>query len=138
MRAVACLREEHIERVNHMKKSYLALTASCVIGMAGAALPASAAGSDPLRVSVPFAFRAGAANLPAGNYTVSEEDSGIVSIRGEKSGVFVLGRTGSEPDLDKSGLSFERTEKGYVLKNVHAFGKASVTLVPGAVEHPPQ
>jgi hypothetical protein len=100
------------------------LLAFSAIGMSFAALPAF--GGEALRVNVPFAFTAGKTVMPAGEYTVSENQSHLVLIRGTKSAVMVLGSAGSESQDDKNSLGFLRTSKGgFLLRSVHANGQSS-------------
>jgi hypothetical protein len=105
------------------------LLASFALTVSVAALPALGGELEPLKVTVPFAFTAGKTNLPAGDYTVSENDAHLVTIRGVKTSVMILGTPGSESDSDRSALSFERTVKGYSLKSIQASGRAA-SLVP--------
>ena len=83
------------------------------------------------RVTVPFAFTAGKASLPAGDYTVYENDAHLLTIRGLKAAAMILGTPGSEVEEDRNALSFEHTDKGYTLKTVRASGKSAV--VPATV-----
>jgi photosystem II stability/assembly factor-like uncharacterized protein len=109
-----------------MNKQLRTLVAFCAIGVTTAAVPAFCADPETLRVTVPFAFRAGRANLPAGNYTVVESDSHTVMIRGSRGSAILLSTTGGEEgDSDKNALSFRHTDKGYFLKAVYAAGRPS-------------
>jgi hypothetical protein len=110
------------------------LTAFSALSLSLAAVPAFASDLEPLRVTVPFAFKAGKTNLPAGDYTVYENDAHLLTIRGEKGSVLILGTPGSEAEEDKSALSFQRTDKGYTLKAVHSAGKAASVIPAGHVE----
>jgi hypothetical protein len=100
--------------------------------VSAAALPALANDLEPLRVNVPFAFTAGTTNLPAGEYSIYEEDSGMIKIRGERGSVFILSTAGNDPDTDKTGLTFQHTEKGYFLNGIHEHGKTSLSVAPPA------
>ncbi len=86
---------------------------------------------ESLHVTVPFAFTAGKTSLPAGEYTVSENDAHLLTIRGEKGSILILGTPGTEAEEDKYALSFQHTDKGYALTAVHSAGKAA-SLVPAA------
>ncbi len=106
------------------------LLASFAIAVAGSAIPAFASESDPMHISVPFAFKAGKAILPAGDYVVQEEDSGLIMIRGQRGSAMLLGTAGGDASADKAGVSFERSEKGYTLKSVHGWGRISSSILP--------
>jgi hypothetical protein len=103
------------------------LLAFSAIGMSFAALPAM--GGEALRVNVPFAFTAGKTAMPAGEYTVYENEAHLVLIRGTKSSVMVLGTPGSDSQDDRNVLGFERTSKGgFMLRSVRSAGRASSVL----------
>ena len=106
------------------------LLAFSALTMAGTALPAFAGDTDPMHVSVPFAFKAGRASLPAGEYVVVEEDSGIILIRGSGGNAMLLSTAGPDATTGKPGISFERNEQGFVLKSVHGWGKISSSILP--------
>ena len=114
-----------------MNNKLRTLMAFSALSLSLAALPAFGGELETLRVSVPFAFTAGKTNLPAGDYTVYESDAHLLTIRGEKGSVLILGTPGSEAEEDKCALSFQHTDKGYALKAVHSAGK-SASLVPAA------
>src|SRR5882724_9887899 len=105
-----------------MNNKLRTLMAFSAISLSLAALPAFGGELEPLRVTVPFAFTAGKTSLPAGDYTVYENDAHLVMIRGTKGGVLILGTPGSENDTDRSALSFQHTDKGYALKSIQATG----------------
>jgi len=106
------------------------LLAFSAIAVFGAALPAVAADPDPMHVTVPFAFTAGKTTLPAGSYVVTEEDSGVIMIKGNKGTAILLGTAGGDISTDKASISFERNDKGYYLKSVHGWGKISSSILP--------
>ena len=108
------------------------LMAFSAISLSIAALPAFGGDLEPLHVTVPFAFTAGKTNLPAGDYTVYENEAHLLMIRGSRGSVLILGTPGSETEDDKSALSFSHTDKGYLLKAVHSAGKASNLVTVGA------
>jgi hypothetical protein len=112
-----------------MKKSFRALLAFTTISLAVGVAPAFASDTDPLHVSVPFAFKAGKTVLPAGDYTVYSDDSRIIMIRGAHGGAILLGSAGSAVAGDKSAVSFEREGADYILKSVQSWGKTSSTRV---------
>jgi len=107
------------------------LTAFSAFSLSLAAVPAFGGELEPLHVTVPFAFTAGKTSLPAGEYTVSENDAHLLTIRGEKGSILILGTPGNEVEEDKYALSFQHTDKGYALTAVHSAGKAA-SLIPAA------
>ena len=108
------------------------LIAFSAIAVASAVVPAFGSEADPLHVSVPFAFKAGTTTLPAGDYTIAEENSGVIMIKGTHGNAIVLSWAGAENNSDKAGVSFARNERGYVLKSVHAWGRMSSSILPVA------
>jgi hypothetical protein len=104
------------------------LFAFSAIGMSFAALPAI--GGELLHVTVPFAFTAGKTAMPAGEYTVYENEAHMVLIRGAKSSVMLLGTPGTETQDDKNALGFQRSSKGgFTLRSIHALGQPT-SVVP--------
>jgi hypothetical protein len=103
------------------------LFAFSAIGMSFAALPAI--GGELLHVTVPFAFTAGKTAMPAGEYTVYENEAHMVLIRGAKSSVMLLGTPGTETQDEKNALGFLRTSKGgFTLRSIHSFGQPTSVL----------
>jgi hypothetical protein len=118
-----------------MNKKLQTLMACCAIGVTTAAVPAFCGSSETLRITVPFAFTAGGANLPAGDYTVFEGDSHVLTIRGNRGSAMVLATVGEEGVSDKNALTFRHTEKGYFLRTVYTEGRPSNLLrVPTEAE----
>ena len=116
-----------------MKNTFRALLASASIAVLfGAAIPAAASDSEPMHVSVPFAFKAGKTMLPAGDYAVYSADSNVIMIKGLGGNAILLGAPGADAVIDKAGISFERDGDNYCLKSVHAWGKTSSTRLAGA------
>jgi hypothetical protein len=112
------------------------LTAFSAIGMSIAALAATPAfGSEfeSLHVTVPFSFTAGKTVMPAGEYTVYENESHLVMIRGDKGSVLLLGAPGTEQQDEKSSLSFDRTSKGFELRSIHSAGRPD-SVIPAVVK----
>jgi hypothetical protein len=104
------------------------LLAFSAIGMSIAALPAF--GGETLHVTVPFAFTAGKTTMPAGEYTVYENEAHMVLIRGAKSSVMILGTPGVDARADKNALGFNRTSSGgFTLRSIHAWGQPT-SLIP--------
>lgn len=110
-----------------MNKHLPALLAFCAIGVTSAAAPAFGAESDLIRVTVPFAFTAGAKTLPAGDYTVAA-DSHVLLVRGSGGSAFLIAVPGATSDIDKSAVTFSHTDKGYVLKSVYSGGRPASVL----------
>lgn len=106
-----------------MKTTLRALPAFTAISIFGAAVPAFAGDSEPLHVTVPFAFKAGSTTLPAGSYTVYSEGSHVIMIKGAGGNAIVLGQAGADVPTDKSGVSFEKDGADYCLKAVYSLGK---------------
>ena len=115
-----------------MKREFRTFIALSIMTVATAALPAIAAETETLRVTVPFVFTAGSATLPAGEYVVSQLDGHTLTIGG-KGGSAILVAMPQEPvnDLRASNLTFERTTKGNTLLEVQMAGKPSLILNRG-------
>jgi len=111
-----------------MTNKLTTLLAFSAIGTSLAALPAFGADLTPLRVNVPFAFTAGKTAMPAGEYTVYESDSHVITIRGVKSAIMVLATPGTESDNEATALGFERSGNGFSLRTVRAAGRPSSIL----------
>lgn len=113
-----------------MKREFRTFFTLSIMALSAAALPAPAAEIETLRVTVPFAFTAGTAILPAGEYMVSQQlDSRILTIGG-KGGTAILVTTPHQPAsfTQASNLIFERTSKGNALTEVQMSGRPSLTL----------
>jgi hypothetical protein len=95
-----------------MNKHIRALLAFSAICVSTTAIPAFAADSQAIRVKVPFAFTAGTTNLPAGDYTVSQDTPHVLTIWGSGGSASVFETTGMDVGSDRTGLTFERTAKG--------------------------
>ena len=113
-----------------MKTAIRTLLAFSTTLVFGAATMAFAADTDPLRINVPFAFKAGKANLPAGEYMVYEDDSKVITLKGTHGSAIVLGVPTSEADTSRASVTFDHTSEGYVLKCVHTWGKSVSSLIP--------
>lgn len=101
--------------------SLFACAASCI---------AAAAEIETLHVTVPFAFTAGTATLPAGEYVISQQTDGrILTIGGKKGGaILVTMPEGDSRDALASNLKFARTSKGNTLLEVSMSGKPALIL----------
>ena len=113
-----------------MFKNFRTILAVSALAITGATFTAFAAEADPMHVSVPFSFMAGKTSLPAGDYVISEDNSGIVMIKGTHGNAILLSTSGTDAGSEKAGVSFARNEQGYVLKSVHAWGKISSSILP--------
>jgi hypothetical protein len=108
------------------------LLAFSTIAVATSVVPAFCAEMDPMHITVPFAFKAGKTTLPAGDYVVMEENSGVIVIKGNRGNAILLSSAGPDTTADKAGVSFARNDQGYVLKSVHAWGRISSSILPVA------
>jgi hypothetical protein len=90
----------------------------------------AASAGEALHVTVPFAFTAGSATLPAGDYVVSQQPDGrIVTIGGRHGGaILVTIPNGGSATSTVSGLKFGRTSKGNTLLEVEMEGQPSTVL----------
>ena len=70
-----------------MKRNFLKLLAAAGIE-AGGSLTASAA--ENLRVNVPFSFVMGGLEFQAGQYTLEESNSGVLTLQGEGHGAMAI------------------------------------------------
>jgi hypothetical protein len=97
-----------------------------VIGLGALMCLAATAGSaraqDTLAVKVPFDFMANGHMLPAGNYTITRDNtaSSVFMIRGDKGGAFVatVPAAGHDPSGSQPSLTFVRHENQYKLQTI--------------------
>ncbi len=105
--------------MNNKKTSLLGL---CLLAVAASAAPAFAEDLGQVKVTIPFAFRAGTVNLPAGDYTVVEENAGGLFLLEGRSGsvMFVTapGQISAENLNTKPELKFQRTGQDAVLTEI--------------------
>lgn len=120
-----------------MKKSYLMalLTLTCLLGLG---LTAHAQDLDRVVVTVPFAFVAGGATLPAGDYSVIRANPGVnreLAITGyNKGGAFLLPLGFDEGASDAPTLSFAHIGGRYYLSKVKTLnGVYTMPLPPAAI-----
>ena len=106
-----------------------------VLALAITAAPALAEGLGLMRVTIPFQFIAGKAVLPAGEYKISQDGgNGVITITGLNGGAMVLTNGGNLNSEDSKGsLSFEKTEKGTVLKELRV-GNTTSSILPAPAE----
>ena len=83
------------------------------------AVSAAASENDTLHVTVPFAFTAGTATLPAGDYVISQQaDNHILTIGGKRGSAIVIAMPQDQTaDLRASNMTFSRTAKGNTDRN---------------------
>lgn len=103
------------------------------------AVSAESASAQNLRVAeakVPFGFRVGNASLPAGEYSILTNGSGLVLIRNDhgKKGVFALGNTQTSVSEAPAQLVFNRYGEDYFLSQVGVFGNGQISLFPSKLE----
>ncbi len=120
-----------------MKTSYLLalLTLTCLLGLG---ITAHAQDLDRVVVTVPFAFVAGGATLPAGDYTVIRANPGInreLAITGyNKGGAFLLPLAFDQGASDEPTLSFAQLGGRYYLSKVKTSnGVYTLPLPPAAI-----
>jgi hypothetical protein len=113
-----------------MKRQFETFIALCLLTGSAAALPATAGEADTLRVTVPFAFTAGTATLPAGDYVISQQaDSHFLTIGGKGGGAILAAVSQNPPgELRTSNLTFERSGKGNTLTEIQMLGRQSIIL----------
>lgn len=112
-----------------MKREFRTFIALSIFTVSAAALPAAAAENDSLRVTVPFAFTAGTATLPAGDYVISQQDSHILTIGGKGgAAILVAVQQQTAGDFKASNLTFGRTPKGNTLLEIQMSGTQSVIM----------
>ena len=94
------------------------------------AVAAMASENETLRVTVPFAFTAGNATLPAGDYVISQQlDNHILTIGGKGgSAILVAMPQDQTNDLKASNLTFVKSSKGNMLQEIQVSGKPSVIM----------
>jgi hypothetical protein len=94
-----------------------------VMVLGGAVLPASAA--EGLRVSVPFSFIVGGAKMPAGDYSVTQSENGMVTLSGAKASAMVLTVPADYSKSNTTGLNFTSTTDSPVLTSIQVSGAVS-------------
>jgi hypothetical protein len=108
-----------------------------VIGLGALMCLAATAGSaraqDTLAVKVPFDFMANGHMLPAGNYTITRDNtaSSVFMIRGDKGGAFVatVPAAGHDPSGSQPSLTFVRQENQYKLQTSWESTNDGLTLM---------
>jgi hypothetical protein len=99
---------------------------SAVMAAAFLVLGVGSARAATMEFKAPFPFLVQGETLPAGQYVIQDDGSGVVSIRGERNNtvnMFVMtlpsGAT-HDPAGDKPAVTFKRGEKMWQLSNVWA------------------
>jgi hypothetical protein len=108
-----------------MNKELRTFIAFSAFALFGAALPSPAAEMGA-RVMVPFPFTAGTVSLPAGDYIVTQTTDRIVTITGKGGDAMVMvGPADWSPGSTTCALTFARTSRGNMLKEVQTAGSTS-------------
>ena len=104
--------------------SFKTIVLASALGIAGAALPASA--SQVLRVKVPFSFVLAGQEFSAGQYRVDQSDNGLIIVQGEGRAVAVLSVPAdlSKPS-DTSSLHFTTSDSREYLVGVQVMGEGT-------------
>jgi hypothetical protein len=120
-----------------MNKSYLVavLTLTCLLGLG---TTAHAQDLDRVVVTVPFAFVAGGATLPAGDYSINRANPGtnreLAIIGYNKGSAFLLPLEFAQGSSDEPTLSFTQIGGRYYLSKVKTLnGVYTMSLPPAAI-----
>jgi hypothetical protein len=113
--------------MNTKKTSLLVL---CLLAVVALAAPAFAEELGQVKVTIPFAFRAGSVSMPAGEYTVvRENDGGLFRIEGKSgSAMFVTAPGQAQGTTLPSELKFQKTGQVSVLTEIRISGAPSHML----------
>jgi hypothetical protein len=118
-----------------MKRSYYLFMLALVCLLAAAA-PSHAQSTLRVNFQVPFAFTAGAALMPAGAYTISEDESGhalILPAQGGRAAAILLTRiSGFTPGNGRASVSFKQRAGRYYLDTLNLVD-GTIVQVPGLV-----
>jgi hypothetical protein len=94
-----------------------------VMTLGGAVLPASAA--EGLHVNVPFSFMVGTTKMPAGEYSVTQSENGMVLLTGSKASAMVLTVPSDYTKTNTTGLAFTQSADSPVLTSIQVSGAVS-------------
>ena len=111
-------------------RTFKTIALASALGIAGAALPASA--SQNLRVNVPFSFMLAGQEFSAGQYRVEQSDNGLIIVQGEGHAAAVLSipsNLAKRPDT--SSLHFATSDSREYLVGVQIEGEG-IRAIPGA------
>jgi hypothetical protein len=107
-----------------MKNRMLQSIAVSALVLGVAAVPSFAEGFNQIKVTVPFAFRAGNVTLPAGQYEVVEEGpAGLLLIEGRKGAAMMIAGPAQDSVAGSPEMTFERTGHEAVLTGVRLGGE---------------
>lgn len=108
-------------------RTFIAFSAFALFG---AALPSPGAETGAARVMVPFSFTAGTVTLPAGDYIVTQTADRVVTITGKGGDAMVMvGPADWTPGSTTCALTFLKTSKGNMLKEVQTYGSTSDLVI---------
>ena len=101
-----------------MKRNSIATSSLVVLSLLLTA--AGAYAQSAVQAHVPFAFKVGTAQVPAGTYSMkTDNDTNIVSIRNVKTNAMVLAiGTGQSPSMTTGKLIFRRVGSQYILTEI--------------------
>jgi hypothetical protein len=109
-----------------MRREIRTFIAFSAFALFGAALPSPGAETPTARVMVPFAFTAGTVTLPAGDYIVTQTTDRVVTITGKGGDAMVMVGPGDwAPGSTTCALTFQKTSRGNMLKEVQTYGSTS-------------
>ena len=115
--------------MNTKKISILVL---CLLAVATSIAPAFAEDVSQVKVTIPFAFRAGTVNLPAGEYTIIEENSeGLFLIESRSASAMFVTAPGKAQPINieaRPELTFQRTGQASVLTEIRMADETSHLL----------
>jgi hypothetical protein len=105
-------------------RTFKTIALASALGIAGAALPASA--SQVLRVKVPFSFVLAGQEFSAGQYRVNQSDNGLIIVQGEGRAVAVLSIPSDlAKGSDTSSLHFATSDSREYLVGVQVMGEGT-------------
>jgi hypothetical protein len=106
-------------------KMFKTLRIICVLASAGAAANASEM-SHYLRVNVPFAFVAAGQQFSAGEYRVTETETGVITLQGEGKAASLISTPIASPKSgDTSALRFTNSNNQSYLTSVSVEGEGT-------------
>jgi hypothetical protein len=112
---------------NTLKLSFLSVAFFALTATSG-----FAQSSGHVTVKVPFAFTAGSVTLPAGDYSIQEEQSGIVTISSlnSRQSVMLLTSTDSVADeIVAPRVKFDKVNGAYTLTEIEITGEPARRVV---------
>jgi hypothetical protein len=115
--------------------SFLSLFAAAALAVAALAVPASAQADLRYEVHVPFAFKAGTVDLPAGDYSVRRQATGVLILQNDETdetAVLAPAPLDTHAKSIRVKLVFLRGDAGAVLSEVRWFdGTMTYRSAPG-------